>query len=71
VGLGTAGDFYFSRTARSLVKGKNKVDTAEAPVNGEEVRSGMEEFKLAQAVRAGVSGLGFLMSVIGLWGDGY
>ena len=71
VGAGAAGDFYFSRAARNLVKSADQRDTTEASMNGEEVRSGMEQFQFAQAVRAGISGLGFLMSVVGLWGDGY
>lgn len=39
--------------------------------NGEEVKNAMERFQLAQAVRATISGLGFVMSVVGIWGDGY
>lgn len=42
-----------------------------SPANGEEVKIGMERFQVAQAVRAGIAGLGFLMSVVGIWGDGY
>lgn len=39
-------------------------------VNGEMVRRSVERFRVAQAVRAGVAGVGFLMSVVGIWGDG-
>ena len=42
----------------------------EEEVNGEEVRQQMEGFKLNQIVRTGIAGLGFAMSVIGIWGDG-
>jgi autophagy-related protein 33 len=39
-------------------------------VNGEEVRQQMEGFKLSQIVRTSIAGIGFAMSVIGIWGDG-
>jgi autophagy-related protein 33 len=39
-------------------------------VNGEEVRSEMVAFKSAQAIRFYLSGAGFVMSLVGLWGDG-
>lgn len=39
-------------------------------VNGEEVRQQMEGFMTSQIARTVVAGLGFAMSVIGIWGDG-
>lgn len=42
----------------------------EEEVNGEEVRHQMEGFKLSQIVRTGIAGLGFAMSIVGIWGDG-
>jgi autophagy-related protein 33 len=42
----------------------------EEEVNGEEVRQQMEGYKLSQIVRTAVAGLGFAMSVVGIWGDG-
>ncbi|KAI9885175.1 MAG: hypothetical protein M1823_003014 [Watsoniomyces obsoletus] len=39
--------------------------------NGEEVKNAMERFQLAQTVRGLIGGLGFVMSVVGIWGDGY
>jgi autophagy-related protein 33 len=45
-------------------------DAESEDINGEEVRSAMEGFKYSQSVRAGVSAVGFAMSVVGLWGDG-
>ncbi|TAQ89535.1 hypothetical protein B7494_g2140 [Chlorociboria aeruginascens] len=42
----------------------------EGILNGEEVREQMEEFVMSQALRTAVAGLGFAMSVIGIWGDG-
>jgi autophagy-related protein 33 len=42
----------------------------EEEVNGEEVRQQMEGFKISQIIRTAVAGLGFAMSVVGIWGDG-
>ncbi|KAL2131803.1 hypothetical protein VTI74DRAFT_4604 [Chaetomium olivicolor] len=42
----------------------------EGDVNGEEVRAGVEVFLKKQIVRSAVAGLGFLLSVVGIWGDG-
>jgi len=39
-------------------------------VNGEEVREQLEGFMTSQIVRTAVAGLGFAMSVVGIWGDG-
>jgi autophagy-related protein 33 len=39
-------------------------------VNGETVREKMEGFMTSQIARTIVAGLGFAMSVIGIWGDG-
>jgi len=43
----------------------------EGSVNGEMVRQGMERFQFAQMVRTGIAGAGFLMSIVGIWGDGF
>ena len=42
----------------------------EADVNGEELRSAMEGFRLSQSVRLALTGVGFAMSLVGIWGDG-
>jgi autophagy-related protein 33 len=42
----------------------------EEDVNGEEVRQQMEGFMTSQIARTVVAGVGFAMSVIGIWGDG-
>jgi autophagy-related protein 33 len=42
----------------------------EEEVNGEEVREQMEGFMTSQIIRTAVAGIGFAMSVIGIWGDG-
>lgn len=39
-------------------------------VNGEEVRGEVEGFLKKQAVSTAVAGLGFVMAVVGIWGDG-
>lgn len=39
-------------------------------INGEEVRGEVEGFLKKQAVSTAVAGLGFLMAVVGIWGDG-
>lgn len=39
-------------------------------VNGEEVREEMEGFMLTQVIRTCIAGVGFTMSVVGIWGDG-
>ncbi|KAK4121579.1 hypothetical protein N657DRAFT_577549 [Parathielavia appendiculata] len=41
-----------------------------ADVNGEEVRAEVEAFLKKQIVRSALAGLGFLLSVVGIWGDG-
>ncbi|MCJ1338431.1 hypothetical protein MMC09_003719 [Bachmanniomyces sp. S44760] len=43
----------------------------EEDVNGEVVREGIERWKFGQIARTGLSGLGFAMSVVGIWGDGF
>jgi hypothetical protein len=44
---------------------------ADADLNGEEIERAMEDFQSRQALRAAVAGIGFLMNIIGIWGDGY
>ncbi|GKT40040.1 autophagy-related protein 33 [Colletotrichum spaethianum] len=42
----------------------------EEALNGEEVRSEVEGFRKTQLVQSAVASFGFLLSVIGIWGDG-
>ena len=42
----------------------------EVDVNGEQVRAQVEVFLQKQIVRGALSGLGFLLTVVGIWGDG-
>ncbi|KAF7513529.1 hypothetical protein GJ744_008823 [Endocarpon pusillum] len=55
------------RAARSYVM---VTDEDEASVNGEKVEMEMSRERRVQAVRALISGLGFVMGVVGIWGDG-
>ncbi|OLN95935.1 Autophagy-related protein 33 [Colletotrichum chlorophyti] len=42
----------------------------EEALNGEEIRGEVEGFRKTQIVQATVASFGFLLSVIGIWGDG-
>ncbi|KAG8168210.1 hypothetical protein KVR01_003899 [Diaporthe batatas] len=44
--------------------------TADNNFNGEEVRGEVESFLKKQVVSTATAGLGFLMAVVGIWGDG-
>ncbi|KAJ0162031.1 Autophagy-related protein 33 [Colletotrichum tanaceti] len=44
--------------------------TEEEALNGEEVRSEVESFRKTQLVQSAVASFGFLLSVVGIWGDG-
>jgi autophagy-related protein 33 len=48
----------------------NSDEGEEEDINGEEVRGAMERFRFSQAVRFALAGVGFTMSVVGIWGDG-
>ncbi|KAI1459045.1 hypothetical protein F4805DRAFT_422430 [Annulohypoxylon moriforme] len=59
-----------------LSEGHSDEDTSaggeefEEDYNGEEVRSEVEFFVRNKLIQTAVSGIGFLMAVIGIWGDG-
>ena len=38
--------------------------------NGEEVRKSMEQWRVAEWIRTGTTGVAFAMAVVGIWGDG-
>ena len=42
----------------------------EEQVNGEEVRAKVEVFLKKQVLQSTIAGLGFLLAVVGIWGDG-
>lgn len=39
-------------------------------INGEEVRSEVEFFVRNQLIQTAMAGIGFMMAVVGIWGDG-
>lgn len=41
-----------------------------ADVNGEQVEKRARDQQWIEFVRTGVSGVGFVMGVVGIWGDG-
>lgn len=54
-------------------RAKQKVlpgDFESEDVNGEEVERRAREQQWIEFVRSGVSGLGFVLSVVGIWGEG-
>ncbi|KAK3338152.1 hypothetical protein B0H65DRAFT_313391 [Neurospora tetraspora] len=50
--------------------GSEDVEEELANVNGEEVRANVEVFLKKNIVQSAVAGVAFLMSVVGIWGDG-
>ena len=63
VGVSGGVDFLLRHDERELREAEN--------INGEMVREGMERWRAAQWARTGVAGMGFAMSVVGIWGDGF
>lgn len=47
-----------------------ETDSDAEELNGEALREGMDAWRGRQLLRTGVWGLGWIMSVIGIWGDG-
>lgn len=52
------------------VEDDSPVTSGSDNVNGEEVRGEVEWFLKKQALSTAVSGLGFVMAIVGIWGDG-
>ena len=56
---------------RGTSSGSEEIDsTAALNVNGEKVEMEMAREKKVQLVRTAVAGFGFMMGVVGIWGDG-
>jgi autophagy-related protein 33 len=55
---------------RSLKQRAIKDEDEEGEVNGEQVEKEARRQQFVEFVRTGVSGLGFVMDVVGIWGDG-
>lgn len=58
-----------SASDQSIEDDTNTTPTSPDNVNGEEVRGEVEGFLKKQAVSTAVAGLGFVMAVVGIWGD--
>lgn len=56
--------------AQSDGTGSEDLDAEEENLNGEEVRVEVVSFLKTQYVQTAVASLGFLMAVVGIWGDG-
>jgi autophagy-related protein 33 len=54
----------------AVMVGQSSSSEDEEDVNGEVVRKGVERNQLAETIRTSLWGFGFLLSVIGIWGDG-
>jgi autophagy-related protein 33 len=52
------------------IESRRKADLDGREINGEEVRKSMEGFRKAMVIKTGILGMGFVMSIVGLWGDG-
>lgn len=55
-----------------FLSGKEKAtDDNEGNLNGEALRDRMETWRVSQKIRTGISGFGWAMTVVGIWGDFY
>lgn len=50
--------------------GARDIERGELDVNGEEVRKSMEAWRAAAAARTGISGVAFMMGLVGIMGEG-
>jgi autophagy-related protein 33 len=73
---GTRQSVYADRAARpgeldesGVIVGQSSGSEDEDDVNGEVVRRAVEKSQLLERVKTGFWGLGFLMGVVGIWGD--
>ncbi|KAK2626518.1 hypothetical protein QTJ16_003693 [Diplocarpon rosae] len=51
-------------------EGTGSGEELDEDINGEEVRQELEGFMVTQTARTIIAGIGFAMSIVGLWGDG-
>lgn len=55
-----------------FLNGKEKItDDSESNLNGEALRDRMETWRASQKIRTGISGFGWALTVVGIWGDFY
>ena len=65
VGIGSGMEFM----VRDTVRGLEAMEGDEEEVNGEVVREGMERWRTSVGMRGAVWGTGWVMGMVGLWGD--
>ena len=53
-----------------FIEVESEASESQRSVNGEKVEAEMKRERWVQGVRAVVSGIGFTMGVVGIWGDG-
>ena len=63
-------DASYEMVGDSTSEGKLSDYLAEETVNGEELRKAMVQFATTEKIRYAVSSMGFVLSLVGLWGDG-
>ena len=57
-------------TDRNLEQWAAKKDVVDEEVNGEMVEKKTRDQQQIEFIKAGVGALGFVMAVVGIWGDG-
>jgi autophagy-related protein 33 len=53
-----------------VMVGQSSSSDDEEDINGEVVRRSVEKSQVVEQVKTGLWGLGFMMGVVGIWGDG-
>lgn len=65
-------EFTGNWAVEDFLNGKEKVtDDSESNLNGEALRDRMETWRASQKIRTGISGFGWALTVVGIWGDFY
>lgn len=65
-------EFTGNWAVEDFLNGKEKVtDGSESNLNGEALRDRMETWRASQKIRTGISGFGWALTVVGIWGDFY
>lgn len=68
MGIEESGFVDAGRSVGDLREESENAETEE--YNGEEVRKSMEQWRVAEWIRTGTTGVAFAMAVVGIWGDG-
>lgn len=65
-------EFTGNWAVEDFLNGKEKItDDSESNLNGEALRDRMETWRASQKIRTGISGFGWALTVVGIWGDFY